>query len=149
MLQYVPINSVGGTLPTSSRFLFNAVKLWGAILQKNYSEGAWFQFSLFISFLPIKHQNVSPLTTNRSMDTTGSRGELRVGGVGRGGVRVGGCWRGGGGRHGGKRREGEERTEEEAWWNSHIILQQLIAIRRASAIFSSFLSYSPDPPRND
>lgn len=139
---------VGGTLPTSSRFLFNAVKLWGAILQKNYSEGAWFQFSLFISFLPIKHQNVSPLTTNRGMDTTGSRGELRVGGVG-GGLRVGGCWRGGGGgRHGGKRREGEERTEE-AWWNSHIILQQLIAIRRASAIFSSFLSYSPDPPRND
>jgi len=46
-----------------------------------------------------------------------------------------------------ERREGEERIEG-AWWNSHIILQQLIAIRRASAIFSSFLSNSTDLPWN-
>lgn len=55
----------------------------------------------------------------------------------------------GGGRKGGEGggQQGEERIEG-AWWNSHIILQQLIAIHRASAIFSSFLSNSTDPPWN-
>lgn len=65
------------------------------------------------------------------MDTTSSQGEAR-----RREKR--------GGRGG---QQGEERIEG-AWWNSHIILQQLIAIHRASAIFSSFLSNSTDPPWN-
>lgn len=41
-LQYVHINTGWGTLPTSSRFPRYGMKLWGAILQKNYSEGAGF-----------------------------------------------------------------------------------------------------------
>lgn len=75
------------------------------------------------------------------MDTTSSRGREATG-EGRGG---GGEMRRAEEDRGGGR--GEERIEG-AWWNSHIILQQLIAIRRASAIFSSFLSNSPDPPWN-
>lgn len=56
-------------------------KLWGAILQKNYSERSRFQFSPPVSFLPIKHQNVPPLTTSGGMDSTRSWGEARRAGA--------------------------------------------------------------------
>lgn len=71
------------------------------------------------------------------MDTTGKPGRRQRVGEAEKGAQAGE-------ERGGER---EERTEG-AWWNSHIILQRLIAIRGASAIFSSFLSNSTDPPRN-
>lgn len=42
----------------------------------------------------------------------------------------------------------EEERMEGACWNSHIILERLIAIHAASAIFSSPPSNATNPPRH-
>lgn len=80
-------------------------------MQKNYSEGGgergrgWLQFSLFISFLPIRRQNVPLLSEGAEVvgvEAAEGRGHKQRRGV-RAGRRRWRCWVGGGRAGGGIR----------------------------------------------
>lgn len=93
--------------------------------------GGWFQFSLFISFLPIRRQNVPLLSVGAEVVGVEAAGRGVEGEGGKGYEQEGGG--GGGGGVGGWK-----------WWNSHIILRRLIAIRRAIGdIFITAVKFRP------
>lgn len=111
-LRRAPINTGGRHAPYIIQIPLYAGKLQGAILQKNYSASPGFNLLCSYLSLLLSIKMSPPPYPSLRLERYGHHREVGAGLV------LGG-----------------------AWWNSPIILHQLIV-----AIFSSFLSFSTDPP---